>query len=399
MKQQALSVTALNRMVAESLRATFAGRQLVAGELMGFKAYPSGHWYFSLKDERASVRCVMFRGDNRGIAAPNNGDRLLLHAEVRLYEAQGSYQLVVKKLEAEGGAGALIQEFNRIKKTLEAEGLFAAERKRALPRYPRVVGVVSSAEGAVWHDIRDVMGRRAPNVRLVLYPSAVQGQGAPEQLRRALADAVADKRGPELVIIGRGGGSDEELWGFNDEALARAIADCPLPVVSAVGHETDFSICDFVADRRAATPSVAAEIASEGWVAAAALVAALQKRLRTPAQLVESGAQRLDGMAMRLQSAAARALADAHHRLAMTRQRFAARHPSQTLELASMELRRLAERLHAISPRAVLERGYAILTDADGAAITASGQTAQGQQLQAMLAHGRLALRVDKKLE
>src|SRR5574337_1973109 len=253
------SVSDLNRYVRQSLENDFRLQGVdVAGEVSGFRAYPSGHWYFTLKDDAAQVSCVMWRNRAEKLGfVPRDGDAVEAQGNVTLYETRGQYQLDVAWLQR-AGEGELYREFVRLKAQLEAEGLFAPERKRPLPASPRTIGLVTSPAGAALRDMLNVIRRRFPMADVILSPTPVQGDDAPPQIVAALR-ALADLR-PDVIIVARGGGSLEDLWAFNDERVARAMAATPVPVVSGVGHETDFTIADFVADVRAPTPSAAAEI-------------------------------------------------------------------------------------------------------------------------------------------
>src|SRR5690554_6054855 len=256
-RPRALTVSELNRQARHLLESSFM-QAWVEGELTGLSRPSSGHWYFSLKDQRAQVRCAMFRGFNQRLRQlPKEGDLVRVRGKVSLYEARGDYQLIVEHLEP-AGLGALQQAFEALKARLYAEGLFAAERKKPVPETPRHIGVVTSPTGAAIHDILTVLQRRCPNIPMTLYPTAVQGQAATAEIVAAIQRAVHHGQA-DVLIIGRGGGSLEDLWCFNEEAVARAIAACPIPTVSAVGHEVDVTIADFVADLRAPTPSAAAE--------------------------------------------------------------------------------------------------------------------------------------------
>lgn len=254
------SVSKLNRLAKHILEAEIGQIWLLA-EISNFVAAASGHWYFTLKDDKAQIKSAMFRNSQRRNGfKPKNGDKVLVRGSVGLYEPRGDFQLIASHLEA-AGEGHLQRQFEMIKQKLAQEGLFAATHKRALPPNPRKIGVITSSTGAAWRDIVTVLQRRNPTIQIVLYPSQVQGDSAPQQLRQALRTANA-RQEVELLIVGRGGGSMEDLWCFNDEQLARDIFASAIPVISAVGHEIDFTIADFVADVRAATPSAAAELSS-----------------------------------------------------------------------------------------------------------------------------------------
>ncbi|HXT15578.1 MAG TPA: exodeoxyribonuclease VII large subunit [Gemmatimonadaceae bacterium] len=321
----------------------------VRGEISDFKSHRNGHWYFCLRDASAQIRSVVWKRDQRGIpAAPDDGMQVAAFGRLTVYAARGEMQFTVTRIEAEGdGLRRKALEITRAR--LQADGLLAPERKRALPRFPKVVAVVTSPDGAALHDIVAVMRRRAADVRLVVVPAAVQGDTAPEELCFAL-DQVNRWGGAELVIVGRGGGSREDLWAFNDERVARAVAACHVPTISAVGHEVDFSICDLVADHRAPTPSAAAEAAtfSRGE---------LQAELRK-LSLRMSGATR----------AVVRDRADAARHLG----RDLAGAASGQLAVRRTALQSVAGRLNALSPLSTLARGYSVARGDDGATLVSA---------------------------
>ena len=388
-----LDVSTLNDYVSRSLMADPVLRSMrLRGEISGFKAYPSGHWYFTLKDERCRISCVMFRQHALRMSfRPRDGEQVILHGSVRLYEEGGTYQFVADSMRPEG-VGSLYRQFELLKQKLQREGLFEQARKRPLPVRPRKIAVVTSQAGAVLHDICRVAGARDPGVPIVLIPASVQGEGAAEQI----ADAV--KRagrlpGVDVLIVGRGGGSMEDLWAFNEEIVARAIAACPIPVISAVGHETDFTIADFVADVRASTPSNAAEMAvpdlSEVLAAlrmmrgrfdqsvrracdrARLRMMEMRERLEQvrPEHQLHETARRAALDRARLDKAIDRLLEAQSPRLAMASIRLD--NAADALIRRSAErLSRDAARLEAISPLRVLERGYAMVTGEDGSVVT-----------------------------
>ena len=442
-RRDVYSVSRLNREVRSVLERALSVIW-VEGELSNFSQPASGHWYFSLKDRDAQLRCAMFRLKNSLVGfTPRDGAHLLLRGRISVYEARGEYQLIVEHLE-EAGVGALRREFERVKTRLAAEGLFALERKRALPRFPRRIGVVTSPSGAALHDILKVLARRFPPAAVLVYPTPVQGAAAVPALIAALATASA-RAECDLLILARGGGSLEDLWAFNDERLARAIAASELPVVSAVGHEIDFTIADFVADVRAPTPSAAAELVVPDRAACLdtlarsaqrlalsmrrelhALTARLtgaQRRLALahPGIRLEQQAQRLDDLALRLAGAAHRSLQRDGLRLAelrgrllrgspaviLTRQQ--ARHRDLRLRLQHAASGRLAaagqrlalaqRALNAVSPLATLARGFAVVTLADGTLVTDAAAVAPGAEIEARLARGTLAARVSGRRE
>ena len=316
-ERQALSVTQLNeylKMVLDGDRVL--SNVFVRGEISNFKLYSSGHAYFTLKDDAGQLKSVMFRSYcSRLIFKPEDGMRVIAHGRVSVYESSGQYQLYVDDMQPDG-AGSLAMRFEQLKRKLAAEGLFDEARKRPLPPMPRRIGVITSPSGAAVHDIINVLGRRFPAAEMILYPSEVQGAQAPAQLISGV-EFFSMTGLVDVIILGRGGGSAEDLWAFNDEYLARAVASCSIPVISAVGHESDFTICDFVADRRAPTPSAAAEIAVpdmgeilRGLVSVrTGLQASMQKLIvqerRVLNQLTQSRVfarpdQMLDGFRMRL---------------------------------------------------------------------------------------------------
>lgn len=415
----------------------------VSGEVSGFREAGSGHWYFSLKDETAQLKCACFRNTARLLKfRPEDGLAVLARGRLDVYEARGEYQLIVSALEPQG-FGALQLAFELLKKKLEAEGLFAAERKRPLPKYPRRIGVVTSPDSAAIRDIINVLTRRFPGIHIRLYPALVQGPGSVEQVVAGI-EYFGRTGWADVVIAGRGGGSLEDLWTFNEEAVARAIAACPVPVISAVGHETDFTIADFVADLRAPTPSAAAELVTAAradllerignlrvraeqslryrLAQASARVhqlgidrASIALRLRTgrAAQrvddadsrlgerlrsLIRAHRQRWQGLADRLRRQ------DLRLRVAAVRARLeratAAAGRSVELLLARRRaaLEPLAARLGAISPLRVLERGYAIVQDEEGHVVREAAHARAEGSIQIRLWKGRLRARVEERI-
>ncbi len=429
-RPRALTVSELNRQARHLLESSFM-QAWVEGEMTGLSRPSSGHWYFSLKDQRAQVRCAMFRGFNQRLRQlPKEGDLVRVRGKVSLYEARGDYQLIVEHLEP-AGLGALQQAFEALKARLYAEGLFAAERKKPVPEMPRHIGVVTSPTGAAIHDILTVLKRRCPGIPVTLYPTAVQGQAATAGVVAAIRRAVQHNKA-DVLIIGRGGGSLEDLWCFNEEAVAKAIAECPIPTVSAVGHEVDVTIADFVADLRAPTPSAAAEKVSPDqatWFGRLEEVrlrlgqgmnrqlrlrqvelGQITSRLRNPRRQLQEKSQRLDEMELRFQQAISRRLATDRLRTEHLTQRLQAHPPTRRLQQQQLHLARLhgqlqsaltrqldthnrrfesaARTLHAVSPLATLGRGYAIVSSADQTVVRDSASLAPGQQITARLARG-----------
>jgi exodeoxyribonuclease VII large subunit len=337
----------------------------VRGEVSDFKAHRNGHWYFTLRDAEAQIRCVVWARDRRGIpAAPDDGMQVMALGQLSVYPARGEMQFMIRRLEA-AGDGLWRKAFEQTRARLEADGLLAPERKRALPRYPRRIAVVTSPSGAALHDIISVVGRRAPGVELVVVPTAVQGELAPGELVAAL-ERVSRWREADLVIVGRGGGSREDLWAFNDEAVARALAACPIPTISAVGHEVDVTICDLVADVRAPTPSAAAELAVRSVSELTHEVRALAVRLR------RGVASRVEVAGLRLHRAGG-GLASA---------------TSRGVERARARVQTLAARLDGLSPLATLQRGYAVARAGDGRVLASARQFAVGREFRLTLRDG-----------
>jgi len=367
----------------------------VEGEVSNFKLHPSGHMYFSLKDEQAQIAAVMWRGRNMGLRfMPEDGMKVLVQGRVTVYEKRGTYQLDVLRLQP-AGVGELQLAFEQLKNRLREEGLFAPEHKKPLPRFPERVGIVTSAAGAALQDILNISRRRLPSIELILRPVLVQGEGAAEDIARAIAE-FNEYGQVDVIIVGRGGGSLEDLWAFNEEVVARAIYASRIPVVSAVGHEVDFTIADFVADLRAPTPSAAAELVVpdrqqlaqtlraqvlRAYQAVTAQLARGRERLnavrssygfRRPEDIVHQQQQRLDDLTRMLAGAVS-------HLLALSTQR----HQGLTM------------RLESLGPNAVLARGYAICFKLEtGEVVRASEQTAAGEAVGVQLARGRIDAQV-----
>ena len=412
MKPEILTVTELNREARRLLEQQFP-LLWVGGEISNLTRAASGHIYFSLKDAQAQVRCVMFR--SRAQLLPwklDNGQQVEAQVLVTLYEARGDFQLNVEGMRR-AGVGRLYEMFVKLREKLATEGLFDADRKREIPRYPKRVGIVSSPQDAALRDVIAAFTRRAPHVELVIYPTLVQGAEAPAAIVATLETAYA-RNECDLLLIVRGGGSIEDLWAFNDEAVARQIAVSPAPTIAGVGHETDTTIADYVADRRAATPTAAAELASAGWFDAATEIAALDAVLRRtmqatlearmqavdrlalrlvhPAQRLAAGGQRLELLARRLHAAMQQRLSQ-QPRLARLDHRL---HQAMATQLARQR-QRLAHcqgALAALSPHATLERGYSIVRTADDNIVRTAAQLADGDILKLQFACGTATTRV-----
>jgi exodeoxyribonuclease VII large subunit len=435
-----LTVGELNRRARQALESSLP-LLWVAGEISNLTMAASGHAYFTLKDAQAAVRAVMFRSRAQTLGwRLQNGDHVEAQVLVTLYEPRGDYQINVESMRR-AGAGNLYEQFLRLKERLEREGLFAAAAKRPLPVFPRCIGLVTSPQGAALRDVATTIYRRAPHVRLIVYPTSVQGANAPGEIIAALrqANRRAANDGCELLILCRGGGSLEDLWAFNDENLARAVRASALPVVCGVGHETDFSIADFVADLRAPTPTAAAELAAPerarlmrqlaefarafGRAAARKIGEARQRldfaagRLQHPAELLRRQRERNGALVHRLRTALRHRLSQRRLELARLDEclrrrrpdlRFAGqqlRHLERNLASAAEgnlarrrhHLERLADRLRGLDPTAVLARGYSLTTDADGHIIKNAEAAELGSKITVHLARGRIGARVEEK--
>jgi len=411
-------VGALCRAIADALDARF-NPVAVRGEISSFSRASSGHCYFSLKDEQGQIRCAMFRRA-AGLLdfQPRDGELIEVRGRLGVYEARGDLQLIVESM-SRAGQGALFEQFLKLKARLEAEGLFDSARKRPLPVLPRAIGLVTSPRAAALHDVVTALPRRVPHIPVVLAPALVQGAQAPADLVSALgrlaALAQAGTVPLDVILLVRGGGSIDDLWAFNDERLARAIVQSPLPVVCGVGHETDFTIADFCADVRAPTPTAAAEMAAQPREVWLNVLERVGERLADGVlRHVDTHGQRLDVAAARLGRPSGLA---ARQQLRLAQQFGRLRHGMHgALQTRTQRLRDLQTRLDAgmraavrqsgdrlsraqlrlelLDPRLVLERGYALLTDAQGAPVTRAGQTRIGQQLKATLADGEVDLSV-----
>ncbi len=436
-RAEPLSISQLNLDAQGLLESSFPLIWL-QGELSNFSRPASGHWYFSLKDTRAQINGAMFKNRNRLLDfVPRNGEQVLVRAKITLYVPRGNFQIVVEHMEP-AGQGALKAQFDALKAQLQNEGLFAQEHKRTLPAWPSQIGVITSPSGAAIRDILQVLQRRCPSIPVVIYPAAVQGADAPAQLRQALALAVA-RNECDVLILGRGGGSLEDLWAFNDEGLARAVAGCPIPIVSAVGHEVDTGLTDFAADLRAPTPSAAAELVSpdlsivsqrraglhrrlRGVMAQELRTAQerlrhLSQRLRSPRHHLEQSSQRLDELQNRLQRQMKHRLTLLQGRLQPSQQRLARLSPERLLldrqqrlatlnkrlpqpilrqlQQQQLQLGGLSKRLHTASPLETLARGYSITFKGDQA-VRSVEQMQAGDTLTTRLADGEIIARVER---
>ncbi|WP_421277554.1 exodeoxyribonuclease VII large subunit [Aeromonas veronii] len=438
-EQQVFTVTRLNSAVRMILEQDL-GLVWLTGELSNLAMPSSGHWYFSLKDLGAQVRCAMFKGNNRRVAfRPQDGMQVLVQARVSLYEPRGDYQLIIESMQP-AGDGVLALRFEELKRRLGAEGLFDESRKRPLPREPQAVGLITSATGAALHDMLTVLKRRAPDLPVFIYPTQVQGSAAISQIVAAIAKAN-QRAEVDVLIVGRGGGSLEDLWCFNEEAVARAIAHSAIPVVSAVGHEVDVTISDFAADLRAPTPSAAAELVAPDNQARIQRIAHLKQRLlqamsrqqttarhdfillqkrldhQDPKRRLEQQSQRLDELSARLQQLLRQRLHQGERRLTNLELRLQGKSPERLLaagkrrhqlaeerlhaliakrqDLARHRLAMLTARLDGVSPLATLGRGYSITRTVRGEVISRADQVNSGEPLITTLAQGSLQVRVE----
>lgn len=433
--QKSLTVSQLNRYVAQILEEQL-GRVWLEGEISNFTQAASGHWYFTIKDDKAAVKAVMFRGRASRVGfIPKTGEKYRFYAAVTMYEPRGDYQLQVESLERVG-LGNLYVEFERLKSTLAAEGLFAIEHKRPIPQWPQRIAVVTSLAAAALRDVLTTMRRRAPHVEIYVYPTAVQGAEAAEQICLALGQAIADAKVQTILLV-RGGGSLEDLWSFNDEHLARLIFASPIPIISGVGHETDFTIADFVADLRAPTPTAAAELCCSSWEQSNSDLLGLLRRLQqSQARIIERSSLRLDRATARIKSPQQR-LAHMQQQLLNTSQRLGhlmnivpqqqllqqleARlqrclpetvRPKQRLKELQLrllqssqrlvaqkknELQQAQQTLQAFNPESILDRGYAIVRNSKGQIVKNALDVQMNDDLQVQLAQGHLLVKLKQK--
>ncbi len=414
---RAESVTEFTRRVKHVLE-TGVRPSWVRGEVSNVRMQASGHVYFSLKDAGAQLGAVMFRGDAmRQTVKLRDGLQVVVYGEVSVYEARGQYQLIVR-VAVDDGVGRLQREFEALKARLAAEGLFAAENKRAIPTMPLTIGFITSPTGAAVQDFARIIMRRKWCGRVVVLPAKVQGEGAATDMIAMLR--LAEQLGVfDLLVIGRGGGSLEDLWAFNEEPLVRAVAACQLPIISAVGHEIDFTLCDFAADLRAETPSAAAELITSHFVGCADRVRQAQEamttlldagvrharaeldharsrlRLLSPAAQIEQGSLRVDDLANRLASALRHSTQMHRQRLGELRSLLAQRSPERRVQIESHRLLSLWKRLQGASPASILQRGFVMMKDESGRPVMRRAGVKPGQPLTAEFADGALPLRAE----
>jgi exodeoxyribonuclease VII large subunit len=434
--QEVISVSEVNKRAKNLLEKEFSSAW-IEGEISSFTAHSSGHWYFTIKDEKSSLSCVMFSYDNNKILfEPQVGDNLIINGKVSLYSPTGRFQLNVKHIEL-AGEGALLRAFEQLKSKLEKEGLFDPANKRQLPQMPKKIGIVTSSDGAVLQDVINVLGRRSPNIELILIQTAVQGEKAPPEICLAISKACSIKD-IDVIILARGGGSIEDLWAFNNESVARAIHNSDIPIISAVGHETDFTIADFAADLRAPTPSAAAEILSQSYSqldetlegykqlianAIASLIKRelqelqnLSKRLRHPGDKLRELSQKLDNTETYIKKSMQNHLLSQRNNLNLQSSKLLQQSPVRNLQESKHKLSDLSKSLtvlisqiskekqssllalsstlEAVSPLAVLNRGYSILTSKRGKVVTSEKEVETGEELIAKLKEGEIRTKV-----
>ena len=434
--QEIISVSEVNKRAKNLLEKEFSSTW-IEGEISSFTAHSSGHWYFTIKDEKSSLSCVMFSYDNNKILfEPQVGDSLIINGKISLYSPTGRFQLNVKHIEL-AGEGALLRAFEQLKFKLEKEGLFDTANKRSLPQMPKRIGIVTSSDGAVFQDVINILGRRAPNIELTLIQTAVQGERAPPEICSAILKASFIKD-IDAIILARGGGSIEDLWAFNNESVARSIHNSDIPIISAVGHETDFTIADFVADLRAPTPSAAAEILSQSYSqlneslegykqlianAIASLIKKqfqelqnLSKRLRHPGDKLRELSQKLDNTETYIKKSMQNHLLSQRNNLNFQSSKLLQQSPVQNLQESKHKLSdlgksltflisqiskekrssllTLSSTLEAVSPLAVLNRGYSILTTKRGKVVTSEKEVGVGEELTAKLKEGEIRTKV-----
>lgn len=434
-----ITVSELNRHAKAVLEQTFP-LQWVAGEISNFTRAASGHWYFTLKDGQAQVRCAMFRHKSQYTDfKPDNGMQVEVRALVTLYEARGEFQLGVESMRR-AGLGALFEAFEKLKAKLSLEGLFDEERKRALPAFPNRIGIITSPAAAALRDVITTLQRRMPNIPVLIYPVPVQGEGAAQKIASAI-QLAGQRRDCDVLILCRGGGSIEDLWAFNEEIVARAIADSAIPIICGVGHETDITIADFTADRRAPTPTAAAELATPHRAELLQRLAMLQsglsrqtirgleqrmqqldylsRRLIHPGTRIKNQQQHLEHLKQRLMRATPRLLEQQEWRMQRLSSRLAAAAPAirmfeprlqqlrqhldraikSGLERHQSSLQHLAASLQHLNPEAVLERGFSMVRSASGRIVRSSAEIALDEEISMTFSHGSATARVTRKEE
>ena len=414
-RSEPLSVSALTAQIKEILEDQ-VGEVSVAGEISNLRHQSSGHYYFTLKDEGSQIPCALFKGSALRLAAqPKDGAKVVAEGEVSVYAPRGAYQLIVRNLEP-AGKGDLHQRFEELKRKLQAEGLFDESRKRPIPEFVERVGIITSPTGAAVRDVIHVLQRRCPRIALTVYGAKVQGEGAAEEVAEAIAEM--GKRDFDVLLVVRGGGSLEDLWSFNEEIVARAVVASPVPVISGVGHETDFTICDFAADLRAPTPSAAAEMVSRpdadwqeevrGWAERLAeavidFVEEKKRRLgdlagsyvfREPGKMVEMSSQRVDELAVQLMRGLESGWRLRRQYVESLLGRWSALRPERRLRELSLRVRAAMDRLRAMGPEETLRRGYALVQSTDGKLVRKAESARRCGDLVLRFADGKLPVQV-----
>jgi exodeoxyribonuclease VII large subunit len=417
-RPEPLSVSALTARIKDLLEEQ-VGEVSVAGEISNFRRQASGHCYFTLKDEGSQIPCALFKGSAARLGLqPGDGVKVVAHGEVSVYEPRGAYQLIVRGLEPLG-KGDLHQRFEELKKKLQAEGLFEESRKRPIPEFVERVGIITSPTGAAVRDVIHVLQRRCPRIALTVFGVKVQGEGAAEEVAEAIAEM--GRRDFDVLLVVRGGGSLEDLWSFNEEIVARAVAASPVPVISGVGHETDFTICDFAADLRAPTPSAAAEMVSRPDADWQEEVESLGERLesgvrdvlkekkrrigelagsyvfREPGKMVEMSAQRVDELAVQLQRGLGNAWRYRKQMAEVLLQRWGALRPERRVRELSLRMQAAADRLRVLGPDETLRRGYTLVQSPDGKLVRNVAAAKKQGELVVRFSDGKLGVKVTGK--
>lgn len=417
-RPEPLSVSALTARIKDLLEEQ-VGEVSVAGEISNFRRQASGHCYFTLKDEGSQIPCALFKGSAARLGLqPGDGVKVVAHGEVSVYEPRGAYQLIVRGLEPLG-KGDLHQRFEELKKKLQAEGLFEESRKRPIPEFVERVGIITSPTGAAVRDVIHVLQRRCPRIALTVFGVKVQGEGAAEEVAEAIAEM--GRRDFDVLLVVRGGGSLEDLWSFNEEIVARAVVASPVPVISGVGHETDFTICDFAADLRAPTPSAAAEMVSRPDADWQEEVESLGERLesavrdvlkekkrrigelagsyvfREPGKMVEMSAQRVDELAVQLQRGLGNAWRYRKQMAEVLLQRWGALRPERRVRELSLRMQAAADRLRVLGPDETLRRGYTLVQSPDGKLVRNVAAAKKQSELVVRFSDGKLGVKVTGK--
>ena len=388
------SVGQVNRYIKNMFTQDYLLQKIyVKGEVSNCKYHTSGHIYFSLKDETGTLNCVMFAGHRRGLAfAMKNGDKVIVGGSVDVYERDGRYQMYAKEITLEG-AGILYERYLALKQELEDMGMFAQEYKQPIPRFIRRLGVVTAPTGAAVQDIRNISYRRNPYLQIILYPALVQGAGAAESIVKGIQ--MLDKTDVDVIIVGRGGGSIEDLWAFNEESVARAIFECRTPVISAVGHETDFTIADYVADLRAPTPSAAAELAVYDFMEMKKNLKLREEKLLHFMQLIlERKRQKLEQYSLRMRAYHPQQRLNEQRQFAADAENRLRREMMRRLEQEKYRLGLMAERLKGLSPLEKLSQGYAYVENSSGANVRTVSNVKQGEQITVYVTDGRIRAEV-----